>query len=270
VPTIVVLHGGPGFDQGYLRPGIGALHDVAQVVFVDLRGQGRSAPAPVATCTLEQMADDVVALCALLGLDAPTLLGHSAGGFVALHAALRAPTVFGALILCNTAATLDAVAAPDDPTLAERAGPEAAAVAARVFAGDFSPEIAEQFAQLVAPYYAGPAHEDVPGHLFPLSPPSREVMRHFFAHDAHHYDLRPQLGEITTRTLVIGGRHDWVCPPSAARTIAARIPDAELLILNDTGHFPFSEEPDQFRDVINHFLETASNDSRATLPWTVA
>jgi pimeloyl-ACP methyl ester carboxylesterase len=195
----------------------------------------------------------------LLGLDQPTLLGHSAGGFVALHAALRAPTAFGALILCNTAATLGATAAPDDPTLTERAGPQAAAVAARLFAGDISAEVAEQFAQLVAPNYAGPSHEDVPGHLFPLSPPSLDVMRHFFAHDAHHYDLRARLGEITTRTLVIGGRHDWVCPPSAARTIAAGIPDAELIILDDTGHFPFSEEPDQFRNVINHFLNTLTN-----------
>jgi hypothetical protein len=44
-PTLVVLDGGPGFDQGYLRPGLRALAD-AQLVFVDLRGQGRSAPAP--------------------------------------------------------------------------------------------------------------------------------------------------------------------------------------------------------------------------------
>ena len=122
VPTILVLHGGPGFDHGCLRPGIGSLRDVANVVFVDLRGQGRSAQVPVETCTLMQMADDVVALCGHLGLDEPVLLGHSAGGFVALHAALRAPEAFGALILCNTAATL----APEpDP------GPKTDRVAAR-------------------------------------------------------------------------------------------------------------------------------------------
>jgi proline iminopeptidase len=61
-PTILALHGGPGFDQGYLRPGLGLLRDDAQLVFVDLRGQGRSGRPPVETCTLEQMADDVAAL----------------------------------------------------------------------------------------------------------------------------------------------------------------------------------------------------------------
>ena len=39
-PTIVALHGGPGFDQGYLRPGLGPLSAYAQAVFIDLRGQG--------------------------------------------------------------------------------------------------------------------------------------------------------------------------------------------------------------------------------------
>src|SRR3954449_9696953 len=77
-PTLVVLHGGPGFDQGYLRPGLGDLRDHAQVVFVDLRGQGRSGRPPIDSCTLEQMADDVAAVSAVLGLDDPVVFGHSA------------------------------------------------------------------------------------------------------------------------------------------------------------------------------------------------
>lgn len=111
-PMILALHGGPGFDQGYLRPGLGALSADAQVVFVDLRGQGRSGRPPVATCTLEQMADDVAELCALLGIDAPVVFGHSAGGFVALHLAIRHPALASGLILCDTAPTLAPI--PDD------------------------------------------------------------------------------------------------------------------------------------------------------------
>jgi pimeloyl-ACP methyl ester carboxylesterase len=80
VPTIVALLGGPGFDQG------------------------RSDDVPPETCTLERMADDTGALCELLGVERPPLLGHSAGGFVVLHAVLRLPESVAALILCNTAA----------------------------------------------------------------------------------------------------------------------------------------------------------------------
>jgi proline iminopeptidase len=253
-PTIVVLHGGPGFDQGYLRPDLGRLADLAQLLFVDLRGQGRSRPVAVTTCTLERAADDVVALCATLGLERPTLLGHSAGGYVALHAALRRPGAIGRLVLCNTAATLAAEPDPDAPTLLRRAGPEAAAVAARLFGGDMSSETAAAFDRLVAPHYAAPGHEDVPARLFPLSPLREEVARHFFTELAPAYDLRPRPGEITIPALVVAGEQDWVCPPSAARTLAASLPRATLCVLPDAGHFTFAEQPERFHVALAGFL----------------
>jgi proline iminopeptidase len=257
VPTIVVLHGGPGFDQGYLRPGVGALRDAAQLVFVDLRGQGRSAEVPLGTCTLEQMADDVVALCDHLRLDRPFLLGHSAGGFVALHAALRGQESFGGLILCSTAAALTAEPDPRDPALVDVAGPEAAAVAARIFAGDVTAETTLAFVKLVAPYYAGPTHRDVPGYLFPLSPPATELMQWFFGdgQQAARYDLRDRLGEITLPTLVISGSHDWVCPPSASDALHTGIPNATHVVIETAGHFPFSEEPERFHGAVVGFLQ---------------
>jgi proline iminopeptidase len=253
-PTIVVLHGGPGFDQAYLRPDLGRLADLAQLVFVDLRGQGRSRPVAVSTCTLEQMADDVIALCTRLGLERPSLLGHSAGGFVALHAALRHPDAVDRLVLCNTTATLAGEPDPDAPTLLGRAGPEAAAVAARLFGGDMSAETTAAFDRLVAPHYAAPGHEDVPARLFPLSPVNGEIARYFFTELAPAYDLRPRLGEITAPTLVVAGAHDWVCPPSASRTLAAGLPRATLCVLPDAGHFAFAEEPERFRAALAELL----------------
>lgn len=256
VPTVVALHGGPGFDQGYLRPGLGPLRDRAQVVFPDLRGQGRSAPVPADSCTLEQMADDVVALCVQLGIERPVLLGHSAGGFVALHAVLRHPDTIGALILSNTAATLAPEADPGAPSLAERAGTEAARVAARLFGGDFSADTGAAFAELVAPYYAAPGHQDVPGQLLPLSRQAIDVMHVFFNGPAADYDLRPQLHKIQVPTLVIAGGYDWVCPPAASRTLAAGIPGTRLRIVANAGHFPMSEEPEQFHHAVSTFLAT--------------
>jgi proline iminopeptidase len=133
-----VLHGGPGFDQGYLRPGLAPLAADAQLLFVDLRGQGRSSPVSAESSSLEQMADDVAALCHELGLERPTVFGHSAGGFVALQLALRHPALAAGLILWHTAPTLMPLADPQPPAgLAERAGTEATAIAARLFGGDF-------------------------------------------------------------------------------------------------------------------------------------
>ena len=163
-----------------MRPGLGPLRDLAQLVFVDLRGQGRSAPVPVETCTLEQMADDVAALCGRLGLDRPVLLGHSAGGFVALQAALRHPESFGGLILVNTMATHAPEPDPGAPGLIDRGGPEAVAAAARMFGGDFSPQAGEAFGRLVAPHYAAPGHQELPGQLLAFSRPTTDVMQFYF------------------------------------------------------------------------------------------
>lgn len=253
--TILVLHGGPGFDQGYLRPGLGALSGEAQLVFVDLRGQGRSGHPAVETCTLEQMADDVAALCEQLGIEEPVLFGHSAGGFVALHLALRHPGLIGKLILCGTAPTLAPLRDEDpQPTLAERASAEAVEVAARLFSGDFSRGTVDAFGRLVAPYYAGPRHMDVPGRLLALSDFAADVAQYFFGVLAPGYDLRPQLSDISVPTLVIVGGYDWVCPPIASRILAARIPDAVLMEFPEAGHFVFSEEPPAFLDAVRDFL----------------
>jgi proline iminopeptidase len=254
-PTLVALHGGPGFDHGYLRPGLDRLADVARIVYPDLRGQGRSGRPSVESCTLEQMADDVAAACRLLGIERPVVLGHSAGGFVALHLALRHPGLAAGLVLCATSPTLAPIA--DDgttPRLGDRAGAQAEAVAARLFGGDMSPATLEEFGRLVLPYYAGPAHMDVPAALMGLSSLNPEVAAHFFQVLAPAYDVRPRLAEITAPALVLAGRHDWVCPPVCGRAIASGIAGAELVELPESGHFPFGEEPEAFLAAVRTFV----------------
>ena len=258
-PTVVALHGGPGFDQGYLRPGLGPLREYAQVVYVDLRGQGRSGRPPVETCTLEQMADDVAALCRRLGVERPVVFGHSAGGFVALNLGLRHPDLVGGLILCDTAPTLLPLPDTDPaPGLADRAPAAALPVAARLFGGDFSEETLDAFRRLVAPYYAGPNHQDVPAKLMALSGFSPDVATHFFTVLAPSYDVRARLPEIAAPTLVIVGHYDWVCPRAGSLALAAGIPRAELVEVADAGHFVFSEEPEAFLNAVRRFLQRHS------------
>ena len=45
-PTLVLLHGGPGYDHSGFKPLFSQLADIAQIVYVDHRGHGRSDPRP--------------------------------------------------------------------------------------------------------------------------------------------------------------------------------------------------------------------------------
>jgi pimeloyl-ACP methyl ester carboxylesterase len=62
-PTLLLLHGGPGFDHSIYRPAYSALADVAQIIYLDHRGNGRSEDGPQAGWNLAQWGDDVHAFC---------------------------------------------------------------------------------------------------------------------------------------------------------------------------------------------------------------
>src|SRR3954451_22844705 len=103
-PVLLMLHGGPGFDHSIYRPAYSALADIAQIVYLDFRGLGRSEDGPRECWNLAQWGDDVRAFCDALGIVEPIVLGASFGGFVALAYATRHPGHPGKLILISTEA----------------------------------------------------------------------------------------------------------------------------------------------------------------------
>src|SRR5919108_3031657 len=103
-PTLLLLHGGPGFDHSIYKPLFAQLADIAQVVFLDHRGNGRSEHGPRERWTLAQWGDDVHAFCETLGIVDPIVLGASFGGMVALAYATRHPDHPSRLILISTEA----------------------------------------------------------------------------------------------------------------------------------------------------------------------
>jgi proline iminopeptidase len=103
-PTLLLLHGGPGFDHSIYRPAYSALADVAQIIYLDHRGNGRSEDGPQAGWNLAQWGDDVHAFCDVLGIESPIVLGASFGGMVALAYATRHPAHPSKLVLISTEA----------------------------------------------------------------------------------------------------------------------------------------------------------------------
>src|SRR2546423_8371906 len=90
-PTLLLLHGGPGFDHSTLANIFEPLAADLQLVLIDHRGQGRSDDADVSHWNLEHWVPDIPDLCEVLELERPLILGQSFGGVVALAVAARYP-----------------------------------------------------------------------------------------------------------------------------------------------------------------------------------
>ena len=101
--TLFFLHGGPGGDHSSFKTLMADLRDTAQLVYVDHRGSGRSAPGNPQAHTLDNNIDDVDSLRDHLGLERISLLGSSYGGMVAQGYAIRYPDRLANLILAATA-----------------------------------------------------------------------------------------------------------------------------------------------------------------------
>ena len=67
-------------------------------------------------------------------------------------------------------------------------------------------------------------------------------------------EVEDRLGDVRHPVLVIGGRHDRTCSVEAAEAIARGVPDAELVLLERSGHMTFVEEPDAYLDAVRRFL----------------
>ena len=104
-PTLVLVHGGPGsYDHSYFKPHFGRLAERAQVVYLDLRGHGRSDWGRPEEWSFEACADDIRAFCDGLGITRPIVLGHSMGGWIVLLYGARHPGHADALVLHGTMA----------------------------------------------------------------------------------------------------------------------------------------------------------------------
>ena len=258
-PTVVLLHGGPGIDHSIYRPLLSSLADIAQVVFVDQRGNGRSDPGPQESWTLAQWGDDVRAFCEALGIVRPIVLGMSFGGTVALAYATRHPAHPAKLILGNTEAA-GGTYRERRVTLFERfGGPEVGALARRRFLdGHTDGSTLEAWVRLAFPLYSRtPRDPDV----------IRRAVRHpevtrWFTRpggEGHTFNFFPALSQIQCPTLVLGGEEDPMTPIECQADIAAALP-AHLVRFErfpGCGHTVLVDAPERAMAVIRDFIVTS-------------
>src|SRR5437667_9563236 len=70
-PTLLLLHGGPGFDHSIYKPAYSALADSVQIIYLDHRRNGRSEDGAGESWNLPPWGEDVDAFCDILGIGCP-------------------------------------------------------------------------------------------------------------------------------------------------------------------------------------------------------
>lgn len=243
-PPLYLVHGGPGLDHSYFRPHLDSLADQHELVFYDQLGSGRSQRPPALIGGIEGWAEELDALRAALGHERISLLGHSFGVLVAASFAVHYPERLEAAVLTGAPSVFDfpgsyaekrGVPAPalDDaelrafvlkklPSFFHRYDPElGAALAARIRYGG----LANAYGTACLPTF----------------------------------DLRPLRDAWRARTLIVAGAHDRATPPAlGAARLAHAIPGAELVTFEQSGHFPFIEEPQRFLELVRAYLAPGS------------
>jgi proline iminopeptidase len=254
-PATFLIHGGPGADHTSYKPSFSPLSQKMQLIYFDHRGQGRSARGDKETYTLDNNVEDMEALRQCLGLDKIVVLGSSYGGMVALSYALRYPQHVSHLIVIATVASSRFLTRARE-ILAERGTERQKEIAQRLWDGAFeNEEQLHEFFQVMAPLYSfthdpNNSRPEV-GERAILSPDAINVA---FGGFLRSYNILDRLHKITAPTLVIGGRHDWICPPEFSEEIAREIPNSDLRIFENSGHLIRVDEPVVLLDAIAGFL----------------
>lgn len=250
VPTVVLLHGGPGFDHSNFKPDFSRLSEIAQVVYLDHRGNGRSDRSEPGKRNLDQWGDDIRAFCDALEIQRPIVFGISFGGMVAMSYATRHPEHPAKIVLSSTAARLR----PDRSLqVFERLGGAEARDTARRFFDNPSPETLPGFEAKCFPLYN---HHPMGKEFTERSVTNFDLTYDFFRHESKTFNFLPQLSRIKCPTLITAGVDDPITPLDDSRDIAAAIPAslARLEIFEHSGHGAHRDEPERYFKLLNEFI----------------
>ena len=196
------------------------------VITMDLQGHGRTADIPDRPLTIEQYAKDVAGLLNHLGVAKADFFGESYGGVTAIMIAVRYPELVGRV--ATYAATFGPPPVAHNPQMVRFDRPPTAA--SREFA--FQRESYERVAP--DPDYWPRIWEKVANFLW-----------EGFSNE--------ELASITAPVLIALGDRDFVRLEHAVDSLR-RIPNAELAVIPDAGHFALMSEPERVIPIIEYFL----------------
>ncbi|MCX7514717.1 alpha/beta fold hydrolase [Frateuria sp. STR12] len=277
---VVFLHGGPGYNTYSFRMTAGKALDARYpMVYLDERGSGESERPWRGDYALATQVKDIDALRRELGVERMVLAGHSFGGTLAVEYAQAHPERVARLILIDAAVDLPGALESWMQTLSTQF-PKAYAAAGRSDAGKALRGVppGDRCAQARARMaFVGAGIATLPdGHAF-----HDRQQFHVMAAKAEQERLDAQSGlrntgeigaalmaptsnficytvahpeRLRMPTLIVVGAHDGAVGVAPQRALARRLPDATLVVVPDSAHFPYQEQPAAFMDAVDRFM----------------
>ena len=223
----VVLIGSLGSDRSMWNPQVGPLSAFAHVLAVDLRGHGAS-PVPPGPYSVDDLAEDVLALLDSLKVQRAHIVGLSLGGAVSQWIAIHRPERVRTLTLLCTSAKFGEPAQWLDRAATVRAA-GTASLAGAVLDRWFTPELAGRDTDLVDRHRRMIVDTSDEGYAACCEALS-------------NWDSRADLGRISAPTLVIAGRQDPSTTPDDLRVIADGVAGSTFVILDPAAHLANVEQ----------------------------
>ena len=255
-PTLILLHGGPGMDHSTFKPAFSRYADIAQVIYIDHRGNGRSERGPREAWNLAQWGDDLRAFCDALDIEKPIVMGQSFGGFVAISYATRHPEHPGKLIFSSTAAQGQTHVERSIELFERAGGAEIGAMARHALTvGYDDPEFVMRWVTQAMPFYNTRAIPDPDARSRGVQ--SGKVLMDFLGPSGEglKFDLLADLAKVQCPTLVLGGEDDPITPIESQADIARALPEhlVHFERFAHAGHGAFRDDPRAY-GVIRDFI----------------
>jgi len=245
-PPLVMI-GGLGADTYLWSKQVPAFSTQHRVVVFDNRGSGES-DKPDEPYSIPMFVADTVGLMRALGIEKAHVVGASLGGLIAQELVLTHPGMVDRLVLVCTTSNGPKSVRPSLWTLItllfslRRTGDPAADIR-KAFAIFAHPRWLKDNPGEVEAYVAWRVEHQQPGYAFKRQ---RASIRGFHRED--------RLGTIEAPTLIVHGDSDRVAPAANARVLGELIPNAEVVILEESGHACSFDQRDRFNETVLRFL----------------
>jgi len=267
---VLLLHGGPGAAHDYMLPLAERLSEHRPAIVYDQLGCGRAdRPDDTSLWTVDRSVTEVDQVRAALGLDRCHLLGQSWGGWLAIDYMARGPVGVAGLVLASTSASIAQFVAGARRLIDALPEPHRTALQELGARGEYD-----------HPDYRAAEQEFYRRHLCRMDPWPEALVRSSDQMEGNQvyatmngptefdvigrlrtWDRTPDLGRIDVPTLITCGRYDEITP-ACSETIAEGIPDARVVVFEESAHVAHLEEAEAYAGTVEEFLQSV--EARAT------